>query len=297
VVFTDPRRAGRGDNHDYQETDMITISAFADEISPDLSAQMDVCEANGVKCIDVRGIDNTNVSKMTLDQVGRYKKQMDDRGFRVPCIGSPIGKVRLDEDFAAHLDLLKHCMEVARAFGTNLIRVFSFYPPEGKNIKDHRSEVMDRMAAMVRLAEQNDIILLHENESAIYGWDVEGVKDLFATVRSDHLRGVFDPANFVVEGLRPYDQAWQGGLGDLTFYLHIKDRKADENVFVPAGQGGGQFQEIFADLARRGWSGTATLEPHLSQAGQFYGFTGPEGFGKAASALKALCEQNHLEYQ
>ncbi|KKM60847.1 hypothetical protein LCGC14_1537650, partial [marine sediment metagenome] len=28
---------------------MATLSAFADEIAPDLKTQMDVCEANGIK--------------------------------------------------------------------------------------------------------------------------------------------------------------------------------------------------------------------------------------------------------
>ena len=66
---------------------MIKFSAFADEIGDDLQLQMDVCQANGVRCIDVRGIDGKNVSKMTLAEVAQYKTQMSDRGFSVPCVG------------------------------------------------------------------------------------------------------------------------------------------------------------------------------------------------------------------
>jgi len=33
--------------------EVITISAFADEIDPSLKTQMDACQANGIKCIDV----------------------------------------------------------------------------------------------------------------------------------------------------------------------------------------------------------------------------------------------------
>ena len=47
---------------------MVTFSAFADEIAPDLKTQMEVCAANGVRCIDVRGIDDINVSKLTTEQ-------------------------------------------------------------------------------------------------------------------------------------------------------------------------------------------------------------------------------------
>lgn len=276
---------------------MITISAFADEIGPDLDLQMDTCEAQGIRCIDVRGIDETNVSKMTLEQVADYKRRLDDRGFTVPCIGSPIGKIRMDQDFDEHMDLLKHCFDVADGFGTRLIRMFSFYPSQGADIADERLAVMERMQAMVTAADDADIVLLHENERAIYGAKPDGVKDIFATIRNPSFKGIFDPANFVEEGIAPYDEGWTQGLAELTDYLHVKDKTPGEAACTPAGTGKGQFAEIFADLAARGWSGYATLEPHLAAAGQFKGFTGPDLFAKAVNALKTLCDNAGIPYR
>lgn len=275
---------------------MATFSAFADEIGPDLKLQMDVCEANGVRCIDVRGIDNTNVSKFTIEQARAYKKQMDHRGFTVPCIGSPIGKIRVDEPFDPHLDLLKHCCELAHVFGAEYIRIFSFYPPEGGDIADRRQQVMDRMSAMAAAAQDAKLVLLHENESDIYGEKPDGVKDIFQTVRSDHLKGIFDPANFVVAGVVPYDDAWTQGLAELTHYFHIKDKNPGEKACVPAGAGKGQIPEILADAKARGFDGYLTLEPHMAAAGQFSGFTGPDLFGKAVAGLKAVCDEAGLGY-
>ena len=276
---------------------MITISAFADEIGPDLDLQMATCAAQGVRCIDVRGIDGINVSKMTLEQVAGYKGRLDDGGFTVPCIGSPIGKIRMDEDFDEHMDLLKHCFDVADGFGTRLIRVFSFYPSEGAEIADERDAVMDRMHAMVAAAQAADCALLHENEHAIYGAMPDGVKDLFATITSENLKGIFDPANFVEEGIAPYDDGWTQGLAELTDYFHIKDKTPGEAACTPAGTGSGQFPEIFADLAAADWSGFMTLEPHLAAAGQFTGFTGPDLFTRAVDALKGLCETAGIAYR
>lgn len=276
---------------------MITISAFADEIGPDLALQMDICQANGVRCIDVRAIDDVNVSKMAIEQAREYRKRLDDRGFAVPCIGSPIGKIRMDEDFDEHLDLLRHCCEVAKVFGTDRIRMFSFYASRGANILDERQAVMDRMAAMVRVAEAADIVLYHENEKAIYGASPEGVKDLFATIRSDHFRGIFDPANYVEEGIRPYEDAWAAGLAELTQQFHVKDKVPGVETCVPAGEGAGQFPQILADLKARDWSGYMTLEPHMMAAGQFAGFTGPDLFAKAAAGLQGLLERSGLAYR
>lgn len=275
---------------------MITISAFADEIGPDLKLQMDTCEANGVRCIDVRGIDSTNVSKMTLAQVAGYKKQLDDRGFRVPCLGSPLGKIRIDEDFAAHLELMKHCCAVAKGFGTDLIRVFSFYPPTGGDIMKLRDEVMQRLTAMVELAGREQVVLMLENEKGIYGAKPEGMKDIFATIRSPRLKGIFDPANYVEEGIRPYDDGWKKGLDKVTDYFHVKDKKPGTDTCVPAGEGDGQIAEVARELAQRNWSGVMTLEPHLKVAGQFAGFTGPQLFGRAVAGLKGILDQVGLKY-
>jgi sugar phosphate isomerase/epimerase len=280
-----------------QENDMITISAFADEIGPDLKLQMDVCEASGVKCIDVRGIDGKNVSKMTVQEAREYKKRMDDRGFTVPCIGSPIGKIRMDEDFNAHLELLKHCCELAQAFGTSRIRVFSFYASQGRNVMEERPAVMGRLFAMVQVAVACDAVLLHENERAIYGAKPDGVKDIFKTIKSRRLKGIFDPANFVEEGIAPCDDGWQKGLDKLTHHFHVKDKVPGAPTCVPAGEGHGQIDRILTDLKVRNWSGVMTLEPHMQAAGQFSGFTGPQLFAKAAEGLKRMCYRAGLRYR
>ncbi|MFW5840305.1 MAG: sugar phosphate isomerase/epimerase family protein [Planctomycetota bacterium] len=276
---------------------MITISAFADEIAQDLTEQMDICEANGVKCIDVRGIDGENCSKFSLSQVAEYKKRMDDRGFTMPCLGSPIGKIKMDDDFEAHLELLKHCADVTKAFGSDRIRMFSFYPSEGKKIADQREAVFDRMAKMIDVAAQHDVVLYHENEKGIYGARPAGVKDLLETFGGDHFKGIFDPANYVEEDVKPYDDGWSQGLAEMTDYFHIKDKVPGEPTCCPAGQGKGQFDEIFADLAKRDFASYMTLEPHMKAAGQFEGFTGPELFSKAVAALKQTLEKAGIEYR
>ena len=124
----------------------------------------------------------------------------------------------------------------------------------------------------------------------------DGVKDLFATIKSPNFQGIFDPANFVHEGIKPFDDGWQQGLAELTQFFHIKDKVHGEKACCPAGEGQGQFPEILADAVARGYDGTMTLEPHLAQAGQFKGFTGPELFGKAVAGLQKVCDAVGMSY-
>lgn len=276
---------------------MATISAFADEIDPQLAVQMDVCASHGIRHIDLRSIDGVNVSKFTDANARQYRRQMADRGFAVPCIGSPLGKIRIDGNLREHLDVTRRCCELAKLFGARYVRIFSFYGPEGRSIADFRSPVMTMLGSMVAIAAEFDVVLLHENEKGIYGARPDGVKDIFATIRSPHLQGIFDASNFIEEDLRPYEDAWQQGLAERTQYFHIKDKvRKEDPTCVPAGEGSGRVDAILADAKARGFDGYLALEPHMQQAGQFAGFSGTERFARAVAGLKRVCEQVGMPY-
>ena len=44
---------------------MIKLSGFADEISPDLSVQLDTLDSLGIKYLELRGVWNKNVLALT----------------------------------------------------------------------------------------------------------------------------------------------------------------------------------------------------------------------------------------
>ncbi|HUW58607.1 MAG TPA: sugar phosphate isomerase/epimerase family protein [Planctomycetota bacterium] len=274
---------------------MIRFSAFADEIGPDLDEQLKTLASENVKFIELRGVWGKNVLDLTPDEVKRVKARMDGEGFQVSSIGSPIGKIRIDEDFDVHLDRFKHAVELAKTFGTRYIRLFSYYPPEGGDIRAHRAEVMRRMGEKVKVARGADVVCCHENEGRIYG---EGPKECLELIRefdSPHLRNIFDPANYVVAGYHPFDDCW-GLLKDVTEYFHIKDTVMSTKEMVPAGEGDGQIPEVLADAVKRGFDGFCTLEPHLKKAGQFSGETGPKLFIRAIRALKKVCDDIGADY-
>ena len=90
------------------------LSAFADEIDPALDVQMDVLEQHEISYIEIRGVDGKNITQYPLDEVKAIKEQLDDRGFKISAIGSPIGKINITDDFGPHLELFKHTLEIAK---------------------------------------------------------------------------------------------------------------------------------------------------------------------------------------
>jgi len=274
---------------------MFTLGAFADEISPDLTKQLDVLESEGIRYLELRGVWGKGVLQLDDGEIALIKEELNARRMGVSAIGSPIGKIRLDEPFEPHLEKFKRAVELAEFFGCEYIRLFSFYPPLGEKAADHRDEVFERMWALDEAAKGHDVKLAHENERAIYGDIPERCHDLLTALPRERWVAVFDPANFVIEGVRPFDDAYPL-LEEFIAYCHIKDATFDPPEIKPAGEGDGQVPEVLSALNQKGVSCFLTLEPHLAMAGQFRGFTGPELFRKASDALKKVLTEIGAEW-
>jgi 3-dehydroshikimate dehydratase len=273
---------------------MITLSGFADEISPDLNVQIQTLTEEGIKFLELRGVGGKNVLDFTIEEREDIKKRLDDAGIGVSSIASPLGKVRIDLPWAAEIPRINKILDTAAEFEAPFIRVFSYYPPEGEKIADQRDEVIWRMKEKIGLAAGMSVQFLHENEKEIYGYSPEACLDLAQNVTGMPL--VFDPANFVQVGVKPLE-AWNM-LHDNVAYFHIKDALLDGGKIVPPGEGDASIREILKDaILNRGYNGFISLEPHLSVAGKSSGFSGPDLFKKAVRLVKAMLTEMGVEYR
>lgn len=276
----------------------LRIFAFADEADPKMSAQVAAMLRNGLQGLEIRGVDGVNVSQITLEKAKEVRKILDDNGLCTWSIGSPIGKIRLSDDFAAHIDLFRHVLEVSDILGAGNIRMFSFYTEQPDTC---RNAVVDRLGMLLDAAQGSGIALCHENEKGIYGDTGERCMDLLQAL--PELYAVFDPANFVQCGEDTL-RCWEL-LKDRVRYLHIKDALPDGSV-VPAGKGDGNIPFIVKDYLARGGR-EMTLEPHLavfdglkgleesgdvSVVGQRYTFaSAQEAFDAGCDALKVILQE------
>lgn len=237
----------------------IKIFAFADEASANIDEQIVAMKKNGLDGLEIRNVDGTNISKITIEKAKEVRKKMDDAGLITWSMGSPIGKIDIEkDDFAAHLDELKHTLELADILGAKNLRMFSFFIPKDKNPDDYRNEVIDRLGKFVETAKGSGVVLCHENEKGIYGDTAERCLDILNAV--PELSAIFDPANFIQCGVDT-KMAWEM-LGSKIKYLHIKDALADGHV-VPAGEGIGNIPYIVEDFIKKGGN-SFTVEPHLT---------------------------------
>lgn len=277
----------------------IKIYAFADEASPNIDEQIVAMKKNGLQGLEIRNVDGTNISKITVEKAKEVRKKMDDAGLVVWSMGSPIGKIDIEkDDFAAHLDECKHTIELAHILGAENLRMFSFFMPKDKDPGDFINEVIDRLGKFVEAAKGSGVDLCHENEKGIYGDIAVRCLDVLKAV--PELKGVFDPANFIQCGQNTLE-AWDM-LKSYIKYFHVKDAFSDSSV-VPAGYGEGNLRTIVPDYIKMGGK-NFTIEPHLhkftgldkleqegneSQLATRFAFkNNEEAFDAACNAFKAL---------
>ncbi|WP_437385707.1 sugar phosphate isomerase/epimerase family protein [Plantibacter flavus] len=271
-----------------------TLSGFGDEIDPDPAIQLAVLRALGASNIEVRSAWGTNVIDLSDEQLHELSGLLRDADMGVSAIGSPIGKVDVALDAELEVARLARAVNAAHVLGSDKIRIFSFFRADGVPVESIRDDVLVRMRLLADLAEREGVVLLHENEKDIFGDLPERILDIVESVGSSALRLAWDNANFVQVGVKPFDDAY-AMLRPYVDYLQVKDAVAATGSVVPAGEGDGQLRETLTALRDDGYTGFASLEPHLDETHALGGFSGPAAFGTAARAFAALTGELGIE--
>jgi sugar phosphate isomerase/epimerase len=272
---------------------LVTVTGFADEISPDLEEQMNVMESEGISHIEFRSVNGKNVLKLTDEELKKVKDQLDARGFQISSIGSPLGKYGIRDDFTVELASLKRACEIANYLNSSYIRVFSYFIPEGEQATSFKDEVISRMQHLIEAAGPYAVTLLLENESKVYGDIDDRCLELLEACSSSRLRMAFDPGNFIMNGVKPVSQALPK-LQPYVEYVHVKDALSERRIFVPAGEGDGEFVPFIRSLKETGFSGFLSIEPHLHA--YLPDHDGPGRFVHAIKALKKLLEAESIAW-
>jgi len=317
----------------------VILSGFADEAANQKTAvqQFAAFAALGLQYYTIRFIDAgngiKNVMKLNRSEIQKVRHLQDEYGLNVSSIGSPIGKVKLQNvddgtnnayvPFKKYLsrDVKKAC-DLAHAFETKLIRGFSFYHPKGSDPKEHMSQVVDQLGQIAEACHRSDLTFGLEVEANLVGDTGQMLAEIYRKVNHPAMVLIFDAANIIVQGYSTaevFDQlkAMMPGMG----WIHIKDYHSpnpvakkghvDEDTlanFVPPDQGDAAHEAIFRELKRilpklhrklrrRGIPGVfMDLEPHLKGGGQFGGFSGPDGMGVALRSLCRVLDFTGIDY-
>jgi sugar phosphate isomerase/epimerase len=190
---------------------------------------------------------------------------------------------------------MRQAVKVAHLVSAPYIRVFSFFVRPGTDPDSGRDEVLRRLAKLTRIAEEENIVLLHENEKDIYGDTPSRCLDIIESINSEHLRATWDPANFVQVGNSPFSDGY-AMLRPYLVHMQVKDAISATGQVVPAGRGDAQIVETVRALQADGFQGYFSLEPHLGIGHSMGGFSGPDLFTEAWRAFTAILAEEDIGY-
>lgn len=276
----------------------LKLCAFADEADSMLDGQIEALNENGISLLEIRSVDSKNISQVSVSEAKEYKKKLDTAGVSVWSVGSPAGKININDDFDKEIDQFKRLLEIGSILEAKCIRLFSFYGTDAD--QKYFGAVCEKLNNYVELCQPYGLIPCHENEKGIYGEDAAHCLEILNAVPG--LKAVFDPANFV-QAEQDILSAWNM-LKDYVCYMHIKDAAEDGHI-VPPGWGVGHVKDVIKLYSDQGGE-VLTLEPHLrgfigldalehgnskSHVGSLNFVDNRESFAFAANALKSIINE------
>lgn len=260
------------------------LGIITDEISEDLDEALVFISDHSLAYCELREMWQKNIMSLTQPELDRVKESIARRHLQVSDIASPIFKYELPE-MPAHSDqalefhstfterdtpmLLNRCFEIAHFFGTEKIRVFSYW-----RVRDPERAypyVRDRLAKAADLARQNRMTLMIENEYDCNLGTGKELGRLLRDVNSPYLRANWDAGNAAMLGEVPYPDGYREVEG-LFPHLHVKDVKRDLQSgalsWAPVGGGFIDWRGQLKALQRAGYTGTMSLETHFRPNGK-----------------------------
>ena len=263
-------------------------SGIADEAGDDLATQIKAHTELGWKHIELRNISGVGAADLCDRSFEEVVESLGEAGIAVSCFAAQL--CNWSRPITKHPDIDRHELERAiprmQRLGCPFIRTMS-YPNAGWPEDEWRDEVVARLKALARLAEDGGVTIVHENCNGWGGLGPEQTLELLDRVNSPAMKLVYDTGNPVPHGQDPW--GYYSAVKDHVVYVHIKDgilREDGHCDFTYPGEGQGSVPEVLADLAARGYEGGVSIEPHVAAVVHV---------GKAASDAEGAYEK-YVEY-
>ena len=264
------------------DTRGFKLGIITDELTTQLDEALDFISSYHLQWCELREFFGKNIMNSPKEDLDRARDLLGKHGIQVSEIASPLFKWNCPrmpakagekrDTFSASFTeqdaekLLDRSFELARFFGTRMVRIFTYWRVEDP--AKAYPYVRDRMAKAAEVAAKAKIILNVENEHSCNVGTGKELGRLLKEVNSPSLRGVWDPGNATMLGEVPYPDGYQAVKG-LFPHMHVKDSRKNAETgkleWAPVGGGTIDFKGQFQALHRDRYQGTMSLETHYKR--------------------------------
>ncbi|MBS4195660.1 sugar phosphate isomerase/epimerase [Bacillus sp. FJAT-49870] len=253
------------------------LGVLTDEVSQNITEALDWAENNGLKHVEIRMVNGRNIADFSDQELDELLYEVEKRGLFVSAIASPIFKCALDpsrvvasgdtfgqeeDSVENHFSKLERVIKICQKLKADKIRIFSFWREE--NPLTYEDEIIEYLTRAARMAEENKVLLLLENENSCNGGYAVEVANFVRQVASPNLKVLWDPGNEAYGGSPAFPKGYDQVRG-LIGHVHLKD--AFVGKCVPIGEGTVPFADQLQALRNDGYEGLFTIETHYIPEG------------------------------
>jgi sugar phosphate isomerase/epimerase len=255
------------------------LAVISDGLSPDFKEALKILQSYQVKWVEIRSVWGKYNTEATPEQIRRLKELLEQYNVRCSQVDTALFKCTLPgtTPLATHtplypygeqMDLLKRAMDRAHAWGTDKVRVFTFWRvAEPEKIFGRISEEMHKAAELARSA---GIRLTVENEYSTNAGTVHELARMLATLPAN-AGANYDTGNGLWLGEGPYPNGYKALDLKRIWNMHLKGAQCGANfkdcheTFADQGQIDmkGQLQALLRDR----YEGTMALECEFKAPG------------------------------
>ena len=286
---------------------MAKLGVITDGISRDLEHALEVMKEAELEYTELQFLWDKEVGDLDAAEMARAHTLVESYGVQVSCIsrhnfgGIPVGETEVgDANHARHMDGLRRCIEMAKAFGTPLVRIMSFRREMilfGRNGADHWivskgawEKLLQLLEPPLQLAEDEDVTLVLETGNNAMIPSAYLGRKLIDELGSSRLKILWDPGNSLYANERAYPDGYQVLGQDALGHIHIKDARVDMPKatveFCEFGRGdmAPYLEPLAAALKTDGYPGVISLESvYRPDGGDF-----EDGFRASVGEFKRL---------
>ncbi len=245
----------------------IQPCVFTDEVSPDFEEAVQRSVEAGATAMEIRGkLPGGSITTISDGDVATMQTVLAKFDARVGALGSPFGKCHMDrpaelDEHQRHFDRM---VQLAKAFGTPVIRGFALWRPEAgpdserPDLAPYLERIVEFLTPAVRKAEQAGVVLCLENEgSTMLGTCGELRRVLDAMGDTPALAVAWDVNNGYDCGEEPLAVGYPLIRGHVR-HVHVKPNPHGHMDTVSRSRV--TYDDVFTALLADGYQGAASIE-------------------------------------
>jgi sugar phosphate isomerase/epimerase len=253
---------------------IFKLGAISDGFSDDFEEALKLMKGYGLEWVEIRHIwGHVYNTEASPEQIRRVRELLDQYGFHVSVVSTafykctlpgttPVGKMRDAYPYAEQMEMLKRAADRAHAWGTETLRVFTFWRvAEPEKIAERVAEELEKAAEVARRA---GVRLAIEDEGACNVKTGHELARLLAAVKAPNVGANWDVGNPVFSGEVSFPSGYDVLPKNRIWHMHVKgvacETPGKQCHDAPADQGSIDLVGQFRALRRDHYTGTISLE-------------------------------------